>query len=247
VSYNQEIVWDLFDNYIHAADALGVDKDYRDKIAGMRDKLVMPKIGKWGQLQEWMEDKDDPNDHHRHTSQLFAVYPGHQISFVTTPQLAAAAQKSLEARGEEGDSRRQWVWAWRAALWARLGNAEKAHEMIVNFFHYNMLPNMIGVHPPQQWDGNFGITAAMCEMLLQSQADEIDLLPALPKAWPDGSVTGLRARGGFEVDIAWAGGHLTSVTIRSTWGTIGKVRYGDKTADLNLKPGATIQFNGSLQ
>ena len=237
VSYNQEIVWDLFDNYTRAVDVLDVDKDYRDTIRVMRDKLAKPKIGSWGQLQEWMEDKDNPHDQHRHTSHLFAVYPGHQISLVATPELAAAAKISLAARGEAGDSRRQWVWAWRTALWARLGDAEMAHNMIVNFFHYNMLPNMIGVHPPQQWDGNFGITAAMCEMLLQSQAGEIVLLPALPKEWPDGEVKGLRARGGFDVDIAWHGGQLTSGTIRSTWGTEAKVRYGGKTSEIHLKPG----------
>ena len=243
VSYNQEIVWDLFDNYVHAADVLGADKDYRDTIQAMRDKLAAPKIGKWGQLQEWRDDKDNPNDQHRHTSHLFAVYPGHQISVTATPGLAAAAKKSLEARGEQGDSRRQWVWAWRTALWARLGAAEKAHDMIVDFFHYNMLPNLIGVHPPQQWDGNFGMTAGMGEMLLQSQAGELVLLPALPKEWPDGEVKGLRARGGFEVDLAWHGGQLTNATIRSTWGTDAKIRFGDKTIALHLKRGESAQIH----
>ena len=146
----------------------------------MRDQLVTPKIGKWGQLQEWMEDKDDSNDHHRHASHLFAVYPGHQISPVTTPELAAAAAKSLEARGLKDDNRHEWVWTWRAALWARLGNAENARARIVDLFRYNTSPNLIGSYPwPNQWDSTFGITAAMTEMLLQSQAGEINLLPAV--------------------------------------------------------------------
>jgi alpha-L-fucosidase 2 len=245
VSYNQEIVWDLFDNYVHAADALGTDQDYRDKIAAMRDKLVTPKIGRWGQLQEWMEDVDDEHDQHRHTSHLFAVYPGHQISLTKTPELAAAAAKSLQARGEDGDSRRQWVWAWRTALWARLHNAERAHDMIVDFFHYNMLPNMIGVHPPQQWDGNFGITAAMTEMLMQSQAGEIELLPALPTEWPSGSVKGLRARGGFEVAITWENNELKSATIKSVGGTTCKVRYKDKTIEGKVPPGNSANLTAS--
>jgi alpha-L-fucosidase 2 len=240
VSYNQEILWDLFDNYVHAADALGVDKDERDTIAAMRDKLVTPKIGKWGQLQEWMEDKDDPKDHHRHASHLFAVFPGHQISPVTTPELAAAAAKSLDARGLEDDNRHEWVWTWRAAMWARLGDAEKAHARIVDLLHYNVSPNLIGAYPwPNQLDSTFGITGAMSEMLLQSQAGEINLLPALPGAWPAGSVKGLRARGGFEVAIVWEKGQLKTATITSVTGTACRVRYKDKTVDLKLAPGAS--------
>jgi alpha-L-fucosidase 2 len=253
VSYNQEIVWDLFDNYVHASDVLGVDKKYRDKVAAMRDKLVVPGIGKWGQLEEWMISPDDghteldtPNDHHRHTSHLFGVYPGHQFSPSLTPALAAAAKKSLAARGETGDSRRQWVWAWRTALWARLGDAEMAHHMIVNLFQYNQLPNMIGVHPPQQWDSVLGITGTMSEMFLQSQTGELDLLPALPKEWPDGSVTGLRARGGYTVGMTWKKGHLTDVNITSTWGNGGRIRYQGRELDLHLKPGLSIHLDGSL-
>jgi alpha-L-fucosidase 2 len=245
-SYNQEIVWDLFTNYIEASDALGIDKDYRDKIAAMRDKLVTPDIGKWGQLKEWMTDRDDPNDHHRHTSHLFAVYPGRQISVAKTPELAAAAKKSLDARGPTGDVR-EWSFAWRTALYARLHDAEDAHAMLQNLLSdRNSCLNLFGLHPPMQMDGNFGITAGIAEMLMQSHEGEINLLPALPKEWPNGAVTGLRARGSFEVDIDWKDGKLNGATIRSVNGTAGQIRYGDLTAKLSLMPGQSIHLNGTL-
>jgi alpha-L-fucosidase 2 len=226
VSYSQQIVWDLFNNYVAASEALGVDADYRAKIAGMRDALLGPQIGKWGQLQEWMIDRDDPKDHHRHTSHLFAVFPGQQISPSKTPEFAAAAKKSLIARGEDANSDvREWSFAWRSALYARLRDGENAHRMLQMLLaNRNTCLNLFGLHPPMQMDGNFGITAGICEMLLQSHADEIDLLPALPTSWPTGKVTGLRARGGFTVDIEWKDGRVTNYRIAAKEKQTAKVR-----------------------
>jgi alpha-L-fucosidase 2 len=246
VTYDQMMVWDLFSNYIKAADILQIDKEYRDKVISMREKLVSPKIGRWGQLQEWMEDIDDPNSRHRHTSHLFGVYPGKQISVTLTPDLAKAAEVSLAARGQTGDSRRSWTWPWRCALWARLGNPEIAYDMIQGLLKYNILPNLLGNHPPMQMDGNFGITAAICEMLVQSHAGEIHLLPALPKQWQTGSIKGLCARGAFEVDIQWKDNRLTNAIIRSKGGKKCKVRYGDKVIDITLTPGQSYTLDQEL-
>ena len=217
VSYNQQIVWDLFNNYVQAADALGVDKEYRNKIAALRDRLVVPKVGKWGQLQEWMTDRDEPKDNHRHTSHLFAVYPGTQIGVAKTPELAKAAKVSLDARGISGGAT-EWSLAWRSALYARLRDSESAHTMVQQYSSDKFTSiNLFGLMPPTtvQLDGSFGITAGICEMLMQSHEGEIVLLPALPKAWPTGSLKGLRARGGFEVDIAWQDGKVTTIRVRS--------------------------------
>jgi len=258
VSYSQEIVWDLFNNYVKAADALGVDKDYRDQISAMRDKLATPGIGGWGQLLEWMAEKtgtnavagspelDTPKDEHRHTSHLFALYPGHQISVEKTPALAAAAKVSIDARGNVGDTR-EWSFAWRTALYARLQDGETAHGQLQQLFSTrNTCLNLFGLLPPMQIDGNFGITAAICEMLMQSQEEEINLLPALPKIWPNGNIMGLQARGGFMVDLQWADGKLISAAIHSLNGSPCRVRYGSITKDLIIKKGKSIMLNGNL-
>jgi alpha-L-fucosidase 2 len=261
VSYNQEIVWDLFNNYVQACDALEIDRAYRDTIASLRDKLVTPGIGSWGQLLEWRTEKkgtnavprspelDTPRDHHRHTSHLFAVYPGSQFTTARTPALAAAAKVSLDARGIAPDSDvREWSFAWRAALYARLQDGRSAHRMLQQMFSdRNTAPNLLGQHPPVQMDGNFGITAAICEMLLQSQSGEIELLPALPPEWLAGSVKGLRARGGFEVDLAWNDGKLTSVSLRSLNGNSCTLRYGPKRTSSRIPRGESIHFDGQLK
>lgn len=243
VSHDQQIIWDLFSNYIRAAEILEVDAAFRRRIAEMRDRLVGPKIGSWGQLQEWMVDRDDPNTRHRHTSHLYAVFPGQQISTTRTPEFAKAAAVSLKARGETGDSRREWAWTWRTALWARLGEPDNAHRMITSFLKYNMLDNFIATHPPLQLDGSLGITGSMCEMLLQSHAGEIHLLPALPQAWSTGTVKGLRARGGYEVDMDWKDGRLTRVVVRAKADGTCIVRYGDKTVEFEAEKGGCYPLN----
>jgi alpha-L-fucosidase 2 len=244
VSYNQQIVGDLFSNYIETANILGVDREYRDKIAGLRDKLVGPQIGRWGQLQEWMTDRDDPNDHHRHTSHLFAVFPGRQISVARTPELARAAKVSLDARGIDPSSDvREWSFAWRTALHARLHDGESAYQMLQQLFSdRNTCPNLFGLHPPMQMDGNFGITAGIAEMLMQSHEGEINLLPALPAAWPTGRVTGLRARGGFNVALQWKDGRLIEATIRSLTGQPCHLRYGTRTEEIPIRRNESVTW-----
>lgn len=218
VRYEQELVWELFTSTLEAAAALGIDDALVARVRAARDRLYPPKVGRWGQLQEWIEDRDDPADHHRHTSHLIGVYPGRHVSVSETPEWAKAAEVSLRARGDTGDSRRSWTWPWRAALWARLGQTD-GHRMIDGLIAHNLLPNLITTHPPLQLDGNFGVTAAIAEMLLQSHAGEIALLPGVDRAiWPNGSFRGLRARGGFEVSARWTRGDLVSSEILSRSG-----------------------------
>jgi len=241
---DHQIIRDLFANTARAAEILQRDSDFAAQLSEKITGIAPNQVGRYGQLQEWLEDKDDPKNDHRHVSHLWGLYPGWEITPDGTPELFKAARQSLIFRGDGGTG---WSKAWKINLWARLLDGNHAHKMLVEALSGNTLPNLFDTHPPFQIDGNFGATSGIAEMLMQSHNGRIRLLPALPSAWPNGSVSGLRARGGYVVDLVWQRGKLARAILHSELGNPCEVGLGDKLERMTSAAGQVLVLGPDLK
>jgi len=246
-SMSQQIVWEVLTSTLEAAEILDVDDEFIRRVRRARSKLYLPRIGPDGRLMEWAEPFEEPDPHHRHISHLFGLHPGRQYTHQHNSEMLDACRNVLDRRGFGGDI--GWSNAWKTCFFARLHDGEQAHWYLNRLIGRNAFPNLMNACWPGrtfQIDGNFGGTAGIAEMLLQSHAGQLELLPALPKAWANGKVTGLRARGGFELDMAWTEARLGDVRIKALRGGPCRVRYKDRTVDLPTRPGQVLHLDGDL-
>lgn len=241
-----QIISALFEKIIKASEILKIDEEFCDTLKWALNKLPPIRIGKYGQIQEWIEDYEEAEPGHRHISHLFGLYPESSITKEKTPDLFEAAKKTLERRLQFGSGHTGWSRAWIIAFFARLKNGQKAFENIIELFKRSTLPNLFDNHPPFQIDGNFGATAAIAEMLLQSHDMTLEILPALPEEWENGYIKGLKARGGHTVEIEWQEGRLSFLRVFVGFRKQFKIKYKDKTIDVFAKDKEELKFDGDL-
>jgi alpha-L-fucosidase 2 len=251
---DHQIIRALFSACIEASEILNTDREFAGKLETMLPQIAPNQIGKHGQLQEWLEDRDSPRNKHRHVSHLWGVHPGKEINWEDNPEMMKAARQSLIYRGDEGTG---WSLGWKINFWSRFLDGERTYKLVHMLLspaeepgrpiRGGSYPNLFDAHPPFQIDGNFGGAAGIIEMLIQSHLGKIDLLPALPGALPEGEISGVCARGGFELSFTWEKGTLEEIEVLSKAGNRCKLKYNDKTIEFDTKKGESYKFNGKLK